>query len=85
MWTDFRKVRSKGWDSHTALSKRFRFALAAWVLLPPNPDFRWLLEREDSPWYAALRLFRRSFAPDGRQRQAEAVLQALQDLLASRR
>lgn len=34
VWTDFRKVRSKGWDSHTALSKRFRVALAAWVLLP---------------------------------------------------
>ena len=34
VWTDFRKVRSKGWDSHTALSGRFRFALAAWVLLP---------------------------------------------------
>jgi tetratricopeptide (TPR) repeat protein len=23
-----------------------------WVLLPSNPDFRWLLEREDSPWYS---------------------------------
>jgi len=35
VWTDFRKVRSKGWDSHTALSGRFRFAVAVWVLLPP--------------------------------------------------
>lgn len=56
----------------------------AWVLLPPNPDFRWLLEREDSPWYASLRLFRRSLGDDGRQRQAQAVLLALQDLLATR-
>ncbi len=29
-----------------------------WVLLPHYPDFRWLLEREDSPWYPTARLFR---------------------------
>jgi Glycosyltransferase family 9 (heptosyltransferase) len=29
-----------------------------WVLLPFSPDFRWLLEREDSPWYPTARLFR---------------------------
>ena len=29
-----------------------------WVLLPFTPDFRWLLEREDSPWYPTARLFR---------------------------
>jgi tetratricopeptide (TPR) repeat protein len=29
-----------------------------WLLLPFNPDWRWLLEREDSPWYPAMRLFR---------------------------
>jgi tetratricopeptide (TPR) repeat protein len=29
-----------------------------WVLLPFVPDFRWLLGREDSPWYPTLRLFR---------------------------
>jgi Flp pilus assembly protein TadD len=31
-----------------------------WVLLPFAPDFRWLLEREDSPWYPTARLFRQS-------------------------
>jgi tetratricopeptide (TPR) repeat protein len=30
----------------------------AWVLLPHSPDWRWLLERSDSPWYPSLRLFR---------------------------
>ena len=28
-----------------------------WVLLPFTPDFRWLLGREDSPWYPTARLF----------------------------
>jgi len=30
----------------------------AWVLLPFQPDWRWLLDREDSPWYPTVRLFR---------------------------
>jgi hypothetical protein len=29
-----------------------------WVLLPFAPDWRWLLERDDSPWYPTMRLFR---------------------------
>ena len=29
-----------------------------WVLLPYSPDFRWLLNRSDSPWYPSLTLFR---------------------------
>ncbi|HYO07793.1 MAG TPA: tetratricopeptide repeat protein [Tepidisphaeraceae bacterium] len=29
-----------------------------WLLLPRNPDFRWLLGRDDTPWYPTLRLFR---------------------------
>jgi len=29
-----------------------------WVMLPFSPDWRWLLGREDSPWYPTMRLFR---------------------------
>jgi tetratricopeptide (TPR) repeat protein len=29
-----------------------------WVLLPFVPDWRWLMEREDTPWYPTARLFR---------------------------
>ena len=39
----------------------------AWIMLPYAPDWRWLLDRSDSPWYPSLRLFRqgpdRSFTP----------------------
>ena len=29
-----------------------------WVMLPFAPDWRWMLGRDDTPWYASLRLFR---------------------------
>lgn len=29
-----------------------------WILLTYVPDFRWLLDRDDSPWYPSARLFR---------------------------
>ena len=29
-----------------------------WILLAHSPDWRWLLGREDSPWYPSARLFR---------------------------
>lgn len=35
-----------------------------WVLLPHAPDWRWMLGREDSPWYPTARLFRQSVAGD---------------------
>jgi tetratricopeptide (TPR) repeat protein len=35
-----------------------------WLLLPNLPDWRWLLDREDSPWYPTARLFRQSKEKD---------------------
>jgi tetratricopeptide (TPR) repeat protein len=29
-----------------------------WVMLPSNPDWRWLRDREDTAWYPTMRLFR---------------------------
>ncbi|QCO01002.1 tetratricopeptide repeat protein [Azospirillum argentinense] len=35
-----------------------------WVVLPLSPDWRWLLGREDSPWYPTARLFRQTRVGD---------------------
>ncbi len=35
-----------------------------WVLLPMAPDWRWMLEREDTPWYPTMRLFRQKLRGD---------------------
>ncbi len=35
-----------------------------WILLPWTPDYRWLLDRNDSPWYPTVRLFRQIEAGD---------------------
>ncbi len=35
-----------------------------WVLLPHYPDWRWLLDRADSPWYPTARLWRQPVPRD---------------------
>ncbi len=48
----------------------------AWLALASVPDWRWLLERADSPWYPSVRLFRQSRLDDWTQvfEQAAAAL-----------
>lgn len=33
-------------------------AKPAWALLPSSPDWRWMLDRSDTPWYPTVKLFR---------------------------
>ncbi|MGJ5204215.1 tetratricopeptide repeat protein [Bradyrhizobium sp. HKCCYLR20261] len=35
-----------------------------WIMLPYTPDYRWLLDRDDSPWYPSVRLFRQDARRD---------------------
>jgi tetratricopeptide (TPR) repeat protein len=48
----------------------------AWVLLASEQDWRWLLKREDTPWYPTLRLFRQRMPGDW----AEAIERVAGDL-----
>ncbi len=55
-----------------------------WTLLPLEPDWRWLTERSNSPWYAAMRLFRQP-APGDWASVAARVADELAALVAARR
>jgi ADP-heptose:LPS heptosyltransferase len=35
-----------------------------WTLIPFVPDFRWMFDRDDSPWYPTMRLFRQTRSDD---------------------
>ena len=50
------------------------------LLLPFQPDFRWLLERDDSPWYPSLRLYRQPAYGDW----ASVLRQVVTDLTQGR-
>ncbi|HEV2098376.1 MAG TPA: tetratricopeptide repeat-containing glycosyltransferase family protein, partial [Stellaceae bacterium] len=50
-----------------------------WVMLQYSPDWRWLLDRDDCPWYPTARLFRQRKAgdwPSVVREVAEALAQA---------
>jgi ADP-heptose:LPS heptosyltransferase len=54
-----------------------------WILLPYNSDWRWLSDRDDSPWYPTARLFRQQILPSWAGVIAR-VRAALDDLVGSR-
>lgn len=58
-------------------------AKPVWILLSHTPDWRWLLEREDSPWYPTARLFRQA-KPGDWPPVIERVRTALMELSAQK-
>ena len=54
-----------------------------WVALPLVPDWRWLLDRSDSPWYPTMRLFRQESRGDW-QGVFKKIVVAIGEQVASR-
>jgi tetratricopeptide (TPR) repeat protein len=54
---------------------------AVWTLIPMYPDFRWVVGRDDTPWYPTMRLFRQRRAGSWEEPVQEIVTQ-LRGLLA---
>ena len=52
-----------------------------WVLLPTVPDWRWMLQRDDSPWYPSMWLFRQTRRDDWGP-VLEEVARQLDDMLS---
>jgi tetratricopeptide (TPR) repeat protein len=52
-----------------------------WVALPYVPEWRWLLNREDSPWYPTMRLFRQPALHDW-EGTFDAISRSLRELIA---
>ncbi len=53
-----------------------------WLLLPEPAEWRWMAQRDDSPWYPTMRLFRQSTSGDWAgviHRVLDALAQALGD------
>ncbi len=59
--------------------------LPVWVLLKYSPDWRWLLERSDSPWYGSAYLFRQQCHRSSWRPVVQAVQEKLAVVLANRK
>ena len=54
-----------------------------WVALKAVPDWRWLMQRQDTPWYPTMRLFRQQRKGDWKG-VFDHIQEALTELLAAR-
>ena len=52
-----------------------------WILIPKAADWRWMLDREDSPWYPTVRLFRQQ-KPGAWDEPLDRLRAALREQLA---
>ena len=52
--------------SNTTVHMSGALGKKVWTLLPYVPDWRWMLKREDTPWYPNMKLFRQSQMHDWR-------------------
>ncbi len=59
-------------------------ARPVWTLVPYGPDYRWMLERSDTPWYPTMRLFRQQ-RPEDWSAPIRAMVAALREFKAPAR
>jgi tetratricopeptide (TPR) repeat protein len=59
-------------------------ARPAWIALHASAEWRWLLERSDTPWYSSLRLFRQADRTGSWQNVVTHMAAALTSLAAGR-
>ena len=59
-------------------------ARPTWLLLPFDADWRWLLERDDSPWYPTMSLFRQP-TPGDWESVIAVVRNSLEDFVQRKR
>jgi len=62
-------------------------AKPVWLLLPKPADFRWMEDREDTPWYPTMRLFRQQTRGDWKgviERVKDALVQQVKEGAAPR-
>ena len=54
-----------------------------WIFIPSDPDWRWMYDREDSPWYPTARLFRQKVG-EGWSPVADRMAEALHAWVSAR-
>jgi ADP-heptose:LPS heptosyltransferase len=54
-----------------------------WTMLPFAPDWRWLLDRKDSPWYPTMRLIRQP-KPGAWGMVIEEIITSLKEFMGDR-
>jgi hypothetical protein len=62
-------IQNVAFEDLGSLKRRFAadagaLGASVWILLPYLPDYRWLLDRDDSPWYPTARLYRQTASRD---------------------
>ena len=50
--------------SNTTVHIAGALGVPTWIMVPTMPMWRWMAERQDSPWYPSVRLFRQTRAND---------------------
>jgi ADP-heptose:LPS heptosyltransferase len=54
-----------------------------WVLVPFTPDWRWMRDRDTTPWYPSVKLYRQKVAGDWKELFARVATDLRRELTAA--